>query len=96
ADGVAAVDYVVTGEAPPALILMDLRLPKLNGWEAIAAIRASGASMPIIALSGDASDEDRARALAAGADLFMAKPARIAELSTAIDHLIETRRVSGS
>ncbi|MDA0369578.1 MAG: response regulator [Proteobacteria bacterium] len=90
-DGAAAVDCVRATDTPPDLILMDLRLPRMNGWDAIKAIRAGGATMPIIALSGDTSDEDRARAMIAGADLFMNKPTPIKELSTAIDHLIETR-----
>ncbi|NQV80355.1 MAG: response regulator [Alphaproteobacteria bacterium] len=95
-DGAAAVDYVGVTDTPPVLVLMDLRLPKMTGWDAIKAIRAGGAIMPIIALSGDTSDEDRARAMTAGADLFMKKPTPIKELSAAIDHLIETRPRSGS
>lgn len=89
-NGVEAVDHVRTAQNPPDLVLMDLRLPKMNGWDAIAAIRAQGATMPIIALSGDTSDEDRARAAAVGADKFLSKPVPIKDLSAAIEALIDS------
>jgi len=60
----------------PDLILMDLSMPVLDGWEAIRRIRAAPGlrAIPIIALTGHAMKDDRDRALAAGADEYMAKP----------------------
>ena len=61
----------------PDLILMDMRMPVMDGYEAIAAIRAlpgDGGSMPIIALTAACLPGDRARCLDSGADDYVAKP----------------------
>jgi CheY-like chemotaxis protein len=56
------------------LILMDLRMPGLNGIEATKALRDRGVTTPIVALTADAFDEDRRACLAAGMNDFLAKP----------------------
>jgi CheY-like chemotaxis protein len=56
------------------LILMDLRMPGLNGIEATRALRERGVNTPIVALTADAFDEDRRACLAAGMNDFLAKP----------------------
>ena len=56
------------------LILMDLRMPGLNGIDATRALRAQGVTAPIVALTADAFDEDRRACLAAGMDDFLVKP----------------------
>jgi CheY-like chemotaxis protein len=60
----------------PALILMDLSLPVLDGWEATRRLKAAAetGSIPVIALSAHAMEGERARALAAGCDDFDTKP----------------------
>lgn len=60
----------------PALILVDLGLPVIDGWEVTRQLRVAPetAAVPIIALSAHAMPEDRERALAAGCNDFMAKP----------------------
>jgi len=77
-DGQQAVDAIVQGD-PAALILMDIQMPVLDGYQATARIRQwqreHGRSGPIIiALTGDAYEEDRKRCMAAGMDGFLAKP----------------------
>ena len=60
----------------PALILMDLSLPVLDGWEATRRLKAAPetSAIPVIALSAHAMEGERARALAAGCDDFDTKP----------------------
>ena len=68
----------------PDLILMDLSLPRLDGWEATRRLKAGPLSMiPVIALTAHASREDQARARAAGCDGYLTKPVER-------DHLIKT------
>jgi signal transduction histidine kinase/DNA-binding NarL/FixJ family response regulator len=68
--------------APPDLILMDIRMPVMDGLEAMQQIREVEAlrSVPIIAVSAAVTTEDRARSLAAGANAFLPKPVEHEEL----------------
>jgi two-component system cell cycle response regulator DivK len=60
----------------PDLILMDISIPKLDGWEATTRLKADAATraIPVIALTAHALDEDRKRAANAGCDGYLAKP----------------------
>jgi two-component system sensor histidine kinase/response regulator len=73
------------------LILMDVQMPVMDGFEAIHAIRtkeqSTGAHVPIIALTAHAMKGDRERCLAAGADEYVTKPIRMAELLAAINRV---------
>jgi two-component system, cell cycle response regulator DivK len=71
-DGKSACD--LAANEPVDLILMDIGLPGLSGLDAVRAIRASGSTVPIIAVSSRVMPGDRERALAAGCNDFMAKP----------------------
>jgi CheY-like chemotaxis protein len=66
------------------LVLMDVQMPEMDGFEATAAIRAeeqeTGEHLPIIAVTAHAFKEDRARCLAAGMDGYVSKPIRLEEL----------------
>ncbi len=74
----------------PALILMDLSLPVLDGWEATRRLKASAEtrSIPVIALSAHAMEGERARALAAGCDDFDTKPIDLPRLLNKIRALL--------
>ena len=69
------------------LIIMDLILPGIDGWEACRQIRACPAStnIPIIALSSNATTEDRTRSLAVGCNDFDTKPVDFKRLMRKID-----------
>ena len=73
-DGVEALEQV--REAHPDLMVLDLMLPRLSGERVCQALRADPRTraLPIVVLSARASDTERLRALAAGADAFLSKP----------------------
>jgi CheY-like chemotaxis protein len=94
------VEVVGTGKAALAvlaqrsfdLVLMDVQMPELDGFEATAAIRArerdSGDHLPIIAMTAHAMKGDQERCLAAGMDGYVAKPMKAEDLFAAIDRLL--------
>ena len=74
----------------PSVILMDLGLPKIDGWEATRRLKADAETshIPIIALSGYAMADERQKAFAAGCDEFCAKPVEFKELQVMIKALL--------
>lgn len=81
-NGQLAVDYLAT-HSEIHLVLMDCRMPEMDGLEATRQIRASRNSVPIIALTANDTDEDREACMQAGMDEFLAKPidqARLGQL----------------
>jgi CheY-like chemotaxis protein len=90
-DGAKGVEAAIREK--PDLILMDLTLPVLSGWEAAQRLKGSAETkpIPIIALSAHALEGEREKALAAGCDEFETKPVdlprlleKIARLTTAV------------
>ena len=77
----------------PGLILMDMSLPILDGWEATRQIKADPATsgIPIIALTAHAMSEDRERAISAGCDDYDTKPVEFARLIQKIETLLVAR-----
>lgn len=75
----------------PDLILMDMSLPVLDGWEATKQLKADPATagIPVIALTAHAMDSDRSKALGAGCDDFDTKPVELARLLTKIEELLK-------
>jgi two-component system sensor histidine kinase/response regulator len=88
-NGREAVAAVANGEFD--LVLMDVQMPEMDGFEATAAIRAAeeitGAHMPIVALTAHAMKGDREACLAAGTDDYLSKPVNAADLYRAIESL---------
>jgi CheY-like chemotaxis protein len=89
ADGEQGV--AMARSATPTLILMDLSLPGLDGWEATRRIKAAPEtrSIPVIALTAHAMAGDREKALAAGCDDFDTKPVDLERLLGKIEALLK-------
>jgi CheY-like chemotaxis protein len=87
-DGEAGIASAI--ETRPDLILMDISLPGMDGWEATTVLRSrvETASIPIIALSAHAMEMDRQRSLEVGCNDFDTKPVDLARLLVKIDALL--------
>ena len=80
-DGQAALDYFFASEKPalPQLILLDLNLPKVDGWQVLQKIKESAyAVVPVVILSSSSNPEDVAKSTAMHANSYVSKPARLA------------------
>ena len=94
ADGAQGVAMASTEQ--PDLILMDLSLPVLDGWEATRRIKAAPETkhIPVVALTAHAMAGDREKALAAGCNDFDTKPIELPRLLQKIRALLPERPVS--
>jgi two-component system cell cycle response regulator DivK len=90
-DGVAAVE-VATSQLPD-LIVMDIRMPKMDGLQAASQIRKDPKTqaIPILAATAKALPGDREKCLASGCDDYLAKPFTHNELGAAIEKLLKGR-----
>jgi signal transduction histidine kinase/DNA-binding response OmpR family regulator len=93
ADGEAALESI--RRDPPDLVLADVMMPRLDGFELLAAIRADERtrSLPIIMLSARAGEESRIEGLSAGADDYLIKPFSARELLARIGSQLELTRL---
>ncbi|HET6383424.1 MAG TPA: diguanylate cyclase [Armatimonadota bacterium] len=83
-DGREAVSQVASQRF--ALVLMDLSLPGMDGWQATRLIRASGNDIPIVVTTAHAMAADRGRASDAGCDSYLTKPFNLTELRRIIEN----------
>jgi len=89
-DGVAGVEAARAQR--PDLILMDMSLPQMDGWEATRRLKADPATcaIPIIALTAHAMQGDREKALEAGCDDYDSKPIDFARLNEKMSAFLKT------
>jgi two-component system, cell cycle response regulator DivK len=87
-DGAKGVEMAATES--PALILMDMSLPVIDGWEATRRIKSNPAlaKIPVIALTAHAMAGDREKALAAGCDDYDTKPIELPRLLMKMEQLL--------
>ena len=90
-DGQQGVDMALS--QLPDLILMDMSLPVIDGWEATRQVRANDATrkIPVIALTAHAMAGDREKAMEAGCDDYDTKPVEISRLLGKITALLATK-----
>lgn len=90
-DGVTGIHLALGWE--PHLVVLDLMLPKRDGFDVLAAIRSHGAEMPVMVLSARGSEAEKVRALKAGADDYVVKPFGLLEVLARVQALL--RRPAG-
>jgi DNA-binding response OmpR family regulator len=86
------LDAEVRASAEPAVILLDLMLPVINGIEVCQTLRASGIVLPVLMLTALGSVEDRVAGLRMGADDYLVKPFAFEELLARIEALMRRSR----
>jgi CheY-like chemotaxis protein len=96
ANGIEALERAV--ESSPDIILMDLSLPVMDGWEATRRLKADHrtADIPVVALTGHALAGISEGAKKAGCDAFVTKPCLPEDLVTEIRKVLDRRAASGS
>ena len=84
----------LAAEANPDLVLMDMSLPVIDGWEATRRLKADPATrdIPVIALTAHAMASDRQKAVAAGCDDYDTKPVELPRLLEKIERLLARGR----
>jgi CheY-like chemotaxis protein len=87
----AAGDEAVrlAGRQPPAVVVVDISIPGLDGWETTRRLKGQAATrgVPVIAVTGHALDEDRATAREVGCDAYLVKPVPPARLLAEVARL---------
>lgn len=81
-NGIEAIELY--RENQPALILMDIKMPKLDGYQATAQIRKESVTIPIIAITAYAFAEDEEKILNSGFDAYIVKPVKTEQLKQVI------------
>lgn len=93
-DGVEALEMLSRATRPPDLILLDIEMPRMDGYELLARVRAQAAhvDLPIVMLTSRGGDKHRAKANSLGATDYMVKPFREEVLLGTIDRLVKSAR----
>lgn len=91
-DGTSGLEAALSGK--PDLVLLDIMLPKLNGFEICRRIREAELDMPIIMLTAKGQEEDIVRGLNLGADDYMTKPFSVKELLARCAAFLRRRKAS--
>lgn len=90
ADGRAGIRAVM--DARPDLVLLDVGMPELDGWQVLERVRELDPGLPVIMVTAHGLEMERVRGLRTGADDYVVKPFGSQELLARVDRLLEKRR----
>ena len=85
-DGQAGLDAAL--QSPPDLMILDLMLPKLDGFRVLRSIRDAGLTLPILILTAKGDESDKVRSLKMGADDYVTKPFALLELLARVEAVL--------
>ena len=91
ADGPTALQQLDHADPPVDIVILDLMLPGMSGYEICREIRRNAIDLPILVLSARTLSEDKAQAFDAGTDQYMTKPFALPELLSRVRNLLERR-----
>jgi DNA-binding response OmpR family regulator len=95
-DGPSALERLLAGGGGFDLVLLDLMLPGLSGFEVLRRIRAAGVFVPVLVLTAKDESADLLRGLEEGADDYLTKPFQLEELLARVRGLLRRRRWDGA
>lgn len=95
-DGAELLPQLRVSPAPPELVLLDLNMPLLNGFDTLKQVRSTEQwkHLPIIVFTTSSSESDRVKCLALGATDFISKPGGFKELNVLVEHLSQQWQLS--
>ena len=88
-DGAAGLERA--RRSPPDLVILDLMLPKLDGFRVLKAIRQEALAMPVLILTARGEEADKVRGLKLGADDYVTKPFGVLEILARVEALLRRR-----
>ena len=94
-DGPTALQQLEEANPPVDIVILDLMLPGMSGYEICREIRRNTVDLPILVLSARTLSEDKAQAFDAGTDQYMTKPFALPELLSRVRNLLERRTRHG-
>jgi len=92
ASGPAALELYESAQPPVDLVVLDLMLPEMSGYEICRALRRLDLDIPILALTARTLSEDKIQAFDCGVDQYMTKPFSLPELLSRVRNLLDKRR----
>jgi CheY-like chemotaxis protein len=90
-DGVAAMDYLAAKPTRCDLVLLDLNLPRLTGFEVLERLRRDDRfkGLPVVILSGSSNSEEILRCYRAGANSYICKPLHLGDIIAMAGHVVD-------